>query len=253
MSDEITSNLDRAAEQVRGGGCVVLTGAGISVASGIPHFRAEGGLWDRYDPMEYATAMAWRSDPVKVWKLFREMGAVILRARPNPAHLALAEMERKGWVEAVVTQNIDGLHQAAGSRNVIEFHGNSVDIYCESCGRTFEKAESLAFLEGAGAVLCPECEGNVRPSVVLFGEPIPQDALRVSATVAASCRTMIVVGTSAVVAPASLLPMEAASHGATIVEVNPEETELTARADVVLRGPAEEVVPALAARAAEPP
>lgn len=238
--------MDEAAARIASGGCVVLTGAGISVASGIPHFRSKGGLWDRFDPMEYATAQAWRSNPDKVWSLFRETGSLILRSRPNPAHEALASLEKGGWVDAVVTQNIDGLHQAAGSRKVIEFHGNSVDLYCESCGRTFDREESLGFLTGQGAVRCKECGGNVRPSVVLFGEPIPQDALRDAALLAASCQCMLVVGTSAVVAPASLLPTEAASHGATIIEINPEVTELTDRAHISIRASAEDALPELA-------
>ncbi len=234
--------MDAAAAIIAEGRCVALTGAGISVASGIPDFRSSGGLWERFDPMEYATSLAWRTDPDKVWELFRATGTLFHASRPNDAHLAIAQMEKEGWIQAIVTQNIDGLHQAAGSRNVIEFHGNSVDIYCESCGRTFDREESIGFLSSTGAVRCSECGGNVRPSVVLFGEPIPPSALNESVRLAAGCRSMLVVGTSAVVAPASLLPLEASAHGAAIIEVNPERTELSRRATVVLRGEAERVL-----------
>jgi len=245
LMSSLETQIARAAGILVDGGCVVLTGAGISVHSGIPDFRSKGGLWERFDPMEYATAQAWRSDPDKVWQLFRATGKMMLESRQNEAHEALARLEQRGWVDAIVTQNIDGLHQAAGSRRVIEFHGNAVNIYCTSCGRTVERTEALEMIQAEAAPRCAECGGPVRPSVVLFGEAIPQDALREAAELASTCRSMLVVGTSAVVAPASLLPLEASAQGAPIIEVNPETTELTARADVVLRGRAEEVLPLL--------
>jgi NAD-dependent deacetylase len=243
MAGDLQADVLRAAQALAAGGCVALTGAGISVHSGIPDFRSKGGLWEKFDPMEYATAHAWRSSPDKVWELFRATGAMMMQSKPNEAHSALARLEDRGLIDAVVTQNIDGLHQAAGSRHVVEFHGNAVDIYCESCGRAVDRDEALGFLELESAPSCSECDGLVRPSVVLFGEPIPQDALREAARLAAGCSSMLVVGTSAVVAPASLLPLEASAHGASVIEVNPETTELTHRADIVLRGRAEEVLP----------
>jgi len=241
----LEAEVARAAEIIVKGGCVVLTGAGISVHSGIPDFRSKGGLWERFDPMKYATAQAWRSDPDKVWKLFKAAGKMMLESRQNEAHEALARLEQRGWIDAIVTQNIDGLHQAAGSRRVVEFHGNAVNIYCSSCGRAVERSEALLLLEGQSTPTCSECGGLVRPSVVLFGEAIPQDALSEAAELASSCRCMLVIGTSAVVAPASLLPLEASAQGAPIIEVNPETTELTARADVVLADRAEVVLPLL--------
>lgn len=243
MAGDREKSIREAASVIAAGGGVVLTGAGISVHSGIPDFRSKGGLWERFDPMEYATAHAWRSDPDKVWDLFRATGTMMMQSKPNEAHEVLARLEEGGWIDAIVTQNIDGLHQAAGSKHVVEFHGNAVNIFCESCGRAADRDEALSFLEMESAPRCPECNGLVRPCVVLFGEPIPQDALREAARLAAGCRAMLVVGTSAVVAPASLLPLEAGAHGAAIIEVNPESTELTARADIVLRGRAEEVLP----------
>ena len=243
--DALDREIERAAEIMVKGGCVVLTGAGISVHSGIPDFRSKGGLWEQFDPMEYATAQAWRSNPDKVWQLFRATGKMMLESRQNAAHEVLARLEKRGWIDAVVTQNIDGLHQAAGSRRVIEFHGNAVNIYCTSCGRSVQRSEALRFLEGESTPACGDCGGPVRPSVVLFGEAIPQDALREAAELASTCRCMLVVGTSGIVAPASLLPLEASAHGAPIIEVNPETTELTARSDVVLSDRAEEVLPRL--------
>jgi NAD-dependent deacetylase len=248
MSGESGSGMDGAARILSGSGCVVLTGAGISVPSGIPDFRSKEGLWEKFDPMVYATAQAWRSSPDRVWQMFRETGRMMLTAEPNAAHSALAELERGGWIEAVVTQNIDGLHQAAGSKRVVEFHGNAVDVYCESCGRTADRAEVLGFLDLDEAPRCAHCGGLVRPSVVLFGEPIPPDALRHAAALAGTCRSMLVVGTSAVVAPASLLPLEAQASGAPIIEVNPETTELSPRAEITLRGRAEVILPELAGR-----
>jgi NAD-dependent deacetylase len=243
MGGDPEESIAQAAQVLAAGGCVALTGAGISVHSGIPDFRSKDGLWQKFDPMEYATAHAWRSSPDKVWELFRATGSMMMQSKPNEAHAALARLEGKGLIDAVVTQNIDGLHQAAGSRRVVEFHGNAVDIYCESCGRTVDRNEALGFLDIESAPSCSECSGLVRPSVVLFGEPIPQDALQEAARLAAGCRSMLVVGTSAVVAPASLLPLEAGAHGAAVIEVNPETTELTSRADIVLRGRAEEILP----------
>ncbi len=236
-----------AAGTVGRGGCVALTGAGISVPSGIPDFRSHGGLWDRFPPEEYATAAAWRTDPHRVWELFRDMGRLIAVTRPSDGHLALARLEKMGLVDAVVTQNIDGLHQQAGSGRVVEFHGSAVEVACESCGLGIDVALAIGYLDMTAAPTCPSCGGWVRPTVVLFGEPIPERALLEATSLAARCRSMLVVGTSAVVAPASLLPLQASMHGAPVIEVNPCETDLTARADVVLRGPAEEVLPRLEA------
>lgn len=248
MQDELAREVDRAAAIIARRGCVALTGAGISVHSGIPDFRSSGGLWERFDPMEYATAHAWRTDPDKVWQLFRATGTMVLSSEPNEAHDALAALEKDGCVDAVVTQNIDGLHQAAGSKRVVEFHGNAVNIYCEGCGLTVGRSDALSLVETESPPRCTECEGLLRPNVVLFGEPIPPDALRDAARLASTCTSMLVVGTSAVVAPASLLPVEASVQGAPIIEVNPETTELSARAQVVLRGRAEVVLPELVER-----
>lgn len=201
---------------------VALTGAGISVESGIPAFRGSQGLWDRYDPMEYAHIQAFHSDPAKVWKMLAELGGLVARAQPNPAHRALARLEEMGRLRAVITQNVDSLHQRSGSREVIEFHGNSQRVVCLKCGRTGAH-ESLS-LEDLPPH-CP-CGGIWKPDVVFFGEPIPEEASEKAFQYARRCDVMLVVGTSAVVAPAGHLPLVAKQHGAKIIEINLERTHL---------------------------
>jgi NAD-dependent deacetylase len=230
-----------AARWLREGRAVALTGAGISVDSGIPDFRSAGGLWERYDPESYATIDAFEADPDRVWRMLREMGGLIAAARPNPGHLALARLEGAGLLEAVITQNVDDLHQAAGSRRVIEFHGNARAIACVRCGDRTRLERPPA---GAGAPRCARCGGVLRPLVVFFGEPIPPAAFAEARALAARCRTMLVVGTSATVAPASLLPLLAREAGANVVEVNLERTALSPLADLSFAGrSASEVLP----------
>ncbi len=204
---------------------VALTGAGISVESGIPSFRGAHGLWTRYNPMEYAHIQAFLTNPAKVWKLLRELEETIARARPNPAHLALAALEKQGRLQAVITQNVDHLHQEAGSRNVIEFHGNARRFVCLRCARSFDP-ETLDFTQVP--LYCP-CEGLIKPDIIFFGEEIPPAANHAAFELAEACDLMLVIGTSAAVMPANYLPYTAKNHGAKIVEINPETTELTRR------------------------
>ena len=157
--------------------CVVLTGAGISTESGIPDFRSPSGIWAKYDPMEYATIGAFRRDPVKVWEFYALRFSVLTRAEPNDGHRALAELERRGLVRAVVTQNIDGLHQRAGSRDVIEVHGSIRTASCLRCGERVPLDEVVAALESAPAPPCPRCGAILKPDVVMFGELLQVDAI----------------------------------------------------------------------------
>lgn len=220
---------------------MALTGAGISVESGIPDFRSPGGLWERYDMMEYGTISAFRSNPEKVWKMLFEMQDVVRKARPNAAHRALAQLERWGVLDAVITQNIDNLHQEAGSENVIEFHGNSKTLTCLWCHRRYGVDE----VGEQGPPRC-ECGRYLKPDVVLFGEAIPVDALNASFEAAASCGALLVIGTSAQVAPASMIPGVAKRAGAAVVEINLEPSLLTSgTTDVFLQGRAAALVPAL--------
>ena len=204
---------------------IAFTGAGISVESGIPDFRGPSGLWEKFDPMEYATIEAFCSNPQKVWTMIKEMGSLLEKSRPNPAHLALAELEQMGFLSSIVTQNIDDLHQAAGSKKVIEFHGSGKRFTCMNCGKACDRREvKLDFLP-------PRCfcGGVLKPDIVFFGEPIPWKAHTEAQNEAGSCDLMLVIGTSAVVSPACDLPVIAKRRGAKVVEINLEETQLTGK------------------------
>lgn len=201
---------------------VALTGAGISVESGIPDFRSAGGFWSRYDPMVYGHIEAFRMNPTEVWKMLLEMDALLSCAVPNAAHYALARLEELGILREVITQNVDSLHQRAGSRKVIEFHGHNRSLRCEACGRSYQR-------EGVDLTRVPPvcaCGGPLRPEFVFFGEQIPQDAYRQAMDAARQCDFLMVVGTSASVAPASHIPGLAKRRGAFILEINPKPSEL---------------------------
>jgi NAD-dependent deacetylase len=201
-------------------------------------------LWSRYDPQEYATLRAFRRDPAKVWRMLAEMHAVLDAARPNAAHRALARLEAAGVVQGVITQNIDGLHQGAGSRVVLELHGSCRGLSCLDCGRRYtrEAARGLGLPPACG------CGALLKPDIVFFGEMLPDGAFEASRRLALGCGAMLVVGTSAEVAPANQVPWIAREHGATVVELNLEETQLTGSvADVFVQGAAAATVPALAA------
>ena len=218
---------------------VALTGAGISVESGIPSFRGAQGMWAKYDPMEYATLHAFMQSPRKVWAMLSEMVSVCGGAVPNPAHKGLAALEEMGIVRAIITQNVDGLHQAAGSRRVIEYHGNLDELICVYCWKRFPTRERWA----PGAVPLCVCREILKPNVVLFGEPIPWAAQEQAEEEARTCGVLVVVGTSAQVSPACDIPRIAKESGAAVVEINPEETSLSADVtDIHLRGSASEIL-----------
>jgi NAD-dependent deacetylase len=197
--------------------CVALTGAGISAESGIPTFRSKGGLWEKYDPMVYASAEAFREDPSKYWTIRGEFIRNYDNYQPNKAHLALAELEKMNLLRHVITQNIDGLHKKAGSRNVTEIHGSLRETYCLKCGKEF-----IAPHVPEGLPPFCECGGVLKPNTVLFGEQLPRGALETAYHESSSCKLMLVIGTSAVVQPAASLPALAQQKGAKIVEVNIE-------------------------------
>jgi NAD-dependent deacetylase len=216
--------LRRAAEVLRDrGNAVALTGAGISVESGVPAFRGTQGMWAKYDPMEYASLGGFIRDPEKAWRMLAEMMAVLAAAAPNPAHRGLAALERMDLLRAVVTQNIDGLHQAAGSRRVVEYHGNPETLLCLACESRYPTRERVR--EG----IPPRCDcGRIlKPDVVFFGELIPRETLDEAEILVRECDVLLVIGTSAQVAPACDLPRLARDGGAFIIEINPEETALT--------------------------
>jgi NAD-dependent deacetylase len=220
---------------------IALTGAGISVDSGIPDFRSPGGLWARYEPMEYATIEAFRSDPEKVWRMLLEVDELVRDAEPNPGHRALAELEQRGVLQGIVTQNIDGLHQRAGSQTVVEFHGGSHRLRCLSCDGTWDAAD----LPRGKMPLCDRCQVPLKPDIVFFGEAIGRQALADAFRMAGDCAAVLVVGTSATVSPASEVPVLAKRSGAAVLEFNIEQTSLSALADVCVLGSASETLPAL--------
>jgi NAD-dependent deacetylase len=222
---------------------VAFTGAGISVESGIPDFRGAQGLWKKYDPEEYAHIDAFQKDPAKVWLMLKEMFALILSARPNPAHFGVAQLEEMGLLSSVITQNVDGLHQAAGSRNVIEYHGTHWTLSCLKC-REKREARSLR-LEDLPA-RCPKCSSLLKPDVVFFGEPIPWRAQTLSFHEAETSQAMLVIGTSAAVYPAAALPMRAKERGATIIEINKDPIpSIDLLSDYLICGSAGEIIPAI--------
>lgn len=222
---------------------IAFTGAGISVESGIPDFRGAQGLWQKYDPEEYADIQAFYSNPEKVWHMLKEMFSLVMKAKPNPAHLGLAELERMGLLSSVITQNVDGLHQAAGSQHVIEFHGSHRTLSCLKCSTTMDG--TLLKLEDLPP-RCPNCSSLLKPDVVFFGEPIPWQAQMMAIKESQSCEAILVIGTSAVVYPAASIPVTAKENGATVIEINMETTSLTHRvSDYLISGPAGEIVPAI--------
>lgn len=225
-------------------GVVALTGAGVSVASGVPSFRGRGGLWERYDPMEVATVQALREQPERVWVFLRELDDVLRAARPNAGHEALAELEELGFLRAVITQNVDSLHQQAGSREVIELHGSNRTLHCIACGDRVPR-ELAEERDDATVPQCTACGGVLKPDVTFFGEELPRQALRRAEHLCRSCDVLLVAGTSAEVHPASRLPGIARQHGATVWEINPVAELPDARR---LVGGAEDLLPELLRR-----
>jgi NAD-dependent deacetylase len=217
-----------------------LTGAGISTESGIPPFRGKGGLWEKYDPLEVAHIDAFLQDPAKVWKLlFKDMKDVLDKAAPNDSHKGLAKLEELGILKTIITQNVDGLHQMAGNSDVIEFHGNMAWQRCMECNAHYKTSR----VEITQIPPRCDCGGILRPNAVLFGEMIPQEALWRSRQVATDCDVMLVIGTSAVVQPAALMPVVAKESGAKVIEINPEPTPLTVDiSDYLIRGTAGDVM-----------
>lgn len=197
---------------------VVLTGSGISAESGIPTFRSTGGLWTKYDPMIYAHIDTFRKDPSKYWEIRGEFIKNYDSYKPNKAHLALAELENLGIVKVVITQNIDGLHTKAGSKDVIEIHGSLREIYCLSCNKKYIAPN----IPEGNPPYCEDCKGILKPNTVLFGESLPPSAINRAYKEAQFCKIMLVIGTSSTVYPAAYLPLIAKDNGAKIVEINIE-------------------------------
>jgi NAD-dependent deacetylase len=222
----------------------VLTGAGISAESGVPTFRDPGGLWEQFRPNELANIQAFLSNPVLVQKWYEHRRRIVLHTEPNPGHIALSELEDLIPDFTLITQNVDDLHRRAGSRNIVELHGNLMRSYCISCERETEpdRKESL---ESGEAARCPHCGGLIRPDVVWFGEMLPGAAVEKAHAAAERADVFLSIGTSALVYPAAGIPLYARSRGAYLAEINLERSAIAEHVDEVLLGKSGDILPRL--------
>lgn len=226
---------------------VALTGAGISTPSGIPDFRSDTGLWQQVDPMEVASLWGFRMHPERFYEWIRPLVRQLWEAQPNPAHYALATMQRRGWIRVIITQNIDRLHQKAGSTHVVEVHGSIDTLRCLDCGHQAPAEEYLKLeaLEQGLLPRCPHCDAVMKPNVVLFGEPLPWAAWRAAEEAVEQADVLLVAGSSLEVYPVAELPYRAARRGAKVILVNLTPTAFDPHASLVLRGDVAHLLPAL--------
>lgn len=229
---------------------VAFTGAGVSQESGIPTYRGADGVWNKYDPSLYANIDYFLQNPSYYWSFFRDVRYPALsKSKPNAAHLAIADLEKQGKLDVVITQNIDGLHQEAGSSDVIELHGNTRVIGCLDCDRDISFEEVWERLQRELPPTCEKCGGTLKPRVVFFGEPLPEGAMRRAAEEALKCDLLIVVGSTLEVYPAASLPVAAKRAGSKVMIVNLGKTAMDELADVRLDAKAGEVLPQIVAAA----
>jgi NAD-dependent deacetylase len=247
--DEIADSIARAAALLREAShAIALTGAGHSTPSGIPDFRSPGvGLWEHASPYEVASIYSFRRHPQAFYDWIRPLAATLLSAEPNPGHTALAELEAGGWLKAVITQNIDGLHQRAGSREVLELHGHLREVTCISCYCVLPTSDVLeGFLTSGEVPRCPACGGVIKPNVVLFGEQLPIDVVNAAMRHVRRADLILVAGSSLEVMPASLLPFQVHERGGHVIVVNLAPTYIDDLADVVIHGDVAVVLPRVA-------
>jgi NAD-dependent deacetylase len=252
LSGTAVTTLEDAAELFRKAkNVVVLTGAGISTPSGIPDFRSEGtGLWSSDEPMEVASLGTFRTHPERFFNWFRPLAGQIFNALPNPAHNALVELENTDRKVSIITQNIDGLHQKAGSQHIIEMHGSLNSLTCTGCFNKFEAKYFLQpFIEHGTIPLCTNCNGILKPDVILFGEQLPQAAWFEAQSSARQCDLMVVAGTSLEVLPVAGLPVNTVDRGAHLIVINNTPTYIDVRADVVILDDVAAILPNIAKRA----
>lgn len=245
----VSSATERLAEMIRGSrSTVALTGAGISVPSGIPDFRTpETGLWAKVDPMEVAHIDVFERDPARFWSYYRPRFQSLAEKRPNGAHEALAELERRGLIEGVVTQNIDRLHRAGGSENVVEVHGSIETSSCRRCAASFELEQVEELFDERGVALCSSCGGPVKPDVVLFGELLPESAVARARDLAERAKLMVCIGSSLIVHPVAGLPQLTLEHGGRLAIVTKGATPYDDEAELKLEGEVEVELEALLA------
>ncbi|UCE14831.1 MAG: NAD-dependent deacylase [Candidatus Heimdallarchaeota archaeon] len=243
MEDKIK----KAAELIKDSNYIVaFTGAGISTESGIPDFRSPGGLWERYDPSIYAEISSFLSHPEKYWKMHRELSQMVLNAEPNPAHVALADLEHKyGKLKTVITQNVDFLHSRAGNTNVLEIHGSGQTARCLKCNKEFHYTQIQQMLEEEQYVpRCPHpCYGLIKTNTILFGEQLPWDVLDQAREEILAADLLIIIGSSLLVYPAAALPSLAQQSGTRLIIINMEPTMMDSYANVVLHSKAGKILP----------
>jgi len=249
LSPELFKNIQSAANIIRQSKeTVVLTGAGISTPSGIPDFRStDNGLWERYDPFEVASLSAFRYKPERFFEWMRPLASGMFDAKPNPAHTGLAMLEQAGYINTIITQNIDSLHQRAGSRNVIEIHGSLETLTCVGCFRQYGSGDFIESYLYAGLIpKCPDCQNILKPDVILMGEQLPVEAWLKANEACNLCDLMIVAGSSLEVVPVASLPMRVVDNGAHLIIINHSETYINVRADVVFMQDVAEIIPLIA-------
>jgi NAD-dependent deacetylase len=245
------SDIEFAADLIRQAKhAVMLTGAGISTPSGIPDFRSTGsGLWAHDEPMQVASLSTFRTRPEAFFHWFRPLASQIFHAQPNPAHTALAELETRGYIKSIITQNIDTLHQKAGSKTVIEMHGTMKTMTCSQCYHQVQADSYLApFVESGEIPHCPQCGKTLKPDVILFGEQLPQSAWYKAQKEARHSDLMLVAGSSLEVLPVAGLPMQTLDRGGHLIIINNTQTYLNVRADAVFFEDLAEVIPAIMER-----
>lgn len=251
LSVEIRRAINAAASLISSAGNgVVLTGAGISTPSGIPDFRSPGsGLWSRFNPMEVASLSAFRYQPEKFLTWFHPLAEKILLAIPNPAHRALVLLEKAGYLHTIITQNIDGLHQRAGSDQVLEIHGTLASLSCIGCFQKFEAGQFIPrYIHEKEAPRCPECGEILKPDIILFEEQLPQQTWLQAKQACQECNIILVVGSSLEVTPVATLPLKALERNARLIIINESPTYLDSRAEVLIQDNAAEILPLISQR-----
>jgi NAD-dependent deacetylase len=255
LSEATQFGLRCAADIIRGSRkAVVLTGAGISTPSGIPDFRSpDNGLWEHFDPFEVASLTSFRHNPANFYSWMRGLAGIILKAQPNPAHFSLATLQQLGYVQTIITQNIDNLHQRAGSKNVLEVHGSLETMTCTDCYQSVPARDFIeAYLERAEVPHCAGCGAILKPDLVLMGEQLPAKIWLQAVQASKKCDLMIVAGSSLEVLPVASLPMRALENGARLILINYSNTYLDMRADVVFHEDVAGILPLIVERVTQP-